>query len=92
MARGGRLVTCGASAGAQPVTDLRRIFWHHLKVFGSSLGGRAEVRPVLNFLESTGVKPVIDKVFPLAQAAMAQQRLAAGRNFGKIILDIDGKG
>jgi len=82
-------VTCGASAGAQPATDLRRIFWHHLKVFGSSLGSRDELRQVLNFLESTGTKPVIDKVFPLAQAAMAQQRLAAGQHFGKIVLHID---
>jgi NADPH:quinone reductase-like Zn-dependent oxidoreductase len=90
LARGGRLVTCGASAGAQPSTDLRRIFWHHLKVFGSSLGSRDELRRVRNFLESTGAKPVIDKVFPLAQAAMAQQRLAASQHFGKIVLRIDG--
>lgn len=90
LARGGRLVTCGASAGAQPATDLRRIFWHHLKVFGSALGSRAELRQALNFLEATATKPVIDKVFPLAQAAVAQQRLAAGQHFGKIVLDIDG--
>ncbi len=57
-------MTCGASAGAQPATDLRRIFWHHLKVFGSSFGSRDELRQVLNFLESSGTKPVIDKVFP----------------------------
>ena len=90
LARDGRLVTCGASAGAQPATDLRRIFWHHLKVFGSSLGSRDELRQVLNFLASTGTKPVIDKVFPLAQAAMAHQRLAAGQHFGKIVLHVDG--
>ncbi|MGZ8484270.1 MAG: zinc-binding dehydrogenase, partial [Candidatus Binatia bacterium] len=66
--------------------------WHHLKVFGSSFGSRAELRQVLNFLESSGTKPIIDTVFPLAQAAMAQRRLAPGRHFGKIILDIDGKG
>ncbi|MGZ8490280.1 MAG: zinc-binding dehydrogenase [Candidatus Binatia bacterium] len=92
LARGGRLVTCGARAGAQPATDLRRIFWHHLKVFGSSCGSRDELRQVLNGLDSSGTKPIIDTVFPLAQAAMAQRRLAAGRHFGKIILDIDGKG
>ena len=90
LARGGRLVTCGASAGAQPATDLRRIFWHHLKVFGSTLGSRDELRQALNFLEVSGTKAVIDKVVPLAQAARAQQRLAAGQHFGKIVLDIDG--
>jgi len=89
LARGGRLVTCGASAGAQVVTDLRRIFWNNLKVFGSSLGTRDEFRQVLNFLETTRIKPVIDKVFPLAQAARAQDGLAAGQHFGKIVLRIE---
>jgi len=90
LGRGGRLVTCGASAGAQPPTDLRRIFWHHLKVFGSSLGSRDELRGVLNFLESTATKPIIDKVYPLADAAQAHQRLVQGEHFGKIVLQVDG--
>lgn len=86
LTRDGRLVTCGTSAGAQPNTDLRRIFWHHLKVFGSSLGSRDEFRQVMNFLETTGTKPVIDSVYPLADAASAHQRFSAGRHFGKIVL------
>ena len=86
LTRDGRLVTCGASAGAQPVTDLRRIFWHHLKVFGSTLGSRDEFRQVIKFLESTGIKPIIDSVYPLAEAASAHQRFIAGRHFGKIVL------
>ena len=55
LARDGRLVTCGAGAGAQPVTDLRRIFWHHLKVFGSSLGSRDELRRVLNHMTLSNI-------------------------------------
>ena len=86
LSRGGRLVTCGASAGAKVVTDVRRIFWNNLKVFGSSLGTRDEFRRVLNFLEATGTKPVIDKVYPLADAAHAHERLAPGGHFGKIVL------
>lgn len=90
LARDGRLVTCGASAGTHAASDLRRIFWHHLKVFGSSLGSRAELRQALNYLTCTGSKPVIDKVFPLAQAAAAQQRFETGQQFGKIVLAIGG--
>ena len=84
--RDGRLVTCGASAGARPVTDLRRIFWHHLKVFGSTLGTRGELSRLIDFLESTGTKPIIDSFYDLADAGQAQQRLAQGRYFGKIVL------
>lgn len=90
LGRGGRLVTCGASAGAQPATDLRRIFWHHLKVFGSSLGSRDELRRVLNYLTTSSIKPIIDNVYPLAYAAQAQQRLAQGQHFGKIVLRMGG--
>jgi NADPH:quinone reductase-like Zn-dependent oxidoreductase len=87
--RGGRLVTSGASAGSQPATDLRRIFWHHLRVFGSTLGSRDELRRVLAYLTTSGTKPAIDAVYPLAHAAQAQQRLAQGDCFGKIVLRVD---
>jgi NADPH:quinone reductase-like Zn-dependent oxidoreductase len=49
LAKGGRLVTCGASASANPQTDVRRIFWNYLKIFGSTLGTREDFRRVLNF-------------------------------------------
>jgi NADPH:quinone reductase-like Zn-dependent oxidoreductase len=88
--RDGRLVSCGASGGAQPATDLRRIFWHHLKVFGSSLGSRDEFRRVLNYVTTNSIKPIIDKVYPLADAAQAQERLAQGQHLGKIVLHVDG--
>lgn len=90
LGRDGRLVSCGASAGAQPTTDLLRIFWHHLKVFGSCLGSRDEFRRVLNYMTNTHVKPIIDQVYALADAAAAQQRLAQGHHFGNILLRIDG--
>ncbi|MDH3444610.1 MAG: zinc-binding dehydrogenase [Deltaproteobacteria bacterium] len=86
LAKGGRLVTCGATAGANPPTEIRRIFWNHLKIFGSTLGDRAEFLEVLRFLETSRTKPVIDQVFPLRDAALAQKRLEAGKQFGKIVL------
>jgi NADPH:quinone reductase-like Zn-dependent oxidoreductase len=88
LAKGGRLVTCGATAGASPQTDLRRIFWNHLSVFGSTLGSREEFRQVLSFLTSSRIRPIIDQPFPLKEAAAAQRRLERGEQFGKIVLQI----
>lgn len=89
LARGGRLVTCGASAGSEPKTNLQRIFWNHLKIFGSCLGSRQEFLQVLKFIEVARAKPVLDKIFPLQDAAAAQRRLEAGQQFGKIVLRIE---
>jgi len=89
LARGGRLVTCGASAGSEPKTNLQRIFWNHLKIFGSTLGSRQEFHQVLKFMEVARAKPVLDEIFPLRDAAKAQQRLEAGKQFGKIVLRMD---
>jgi NADPH:quinone reductase-like Zn-dependent oxidoreductase len=89
LAKGGRLVTCGATAGAKPTTDIQRIFWNHLKIFGSTLGSRAEFKAVLDFVRAAGIRPIIDQVFPLADAARAQKRMEEGRQFGKIVLRIE---
>jgi len=89
LAKGGRFVTCGATDGATPATDLRRIFWNNLKIYGSTLGDRAEFRELLNFMEASRTKPVIDQVFPLRDAAAAQKRMEEGKQFGKIVLSID---
>jgi NADPH:quinone reductase-like Zn-dependent oxidoreductase len=88
LAKGGRLVTCGATAGAQTPTDIRRIFWNHLKIFGSTSGSREEFRQLLAFMRNAGTRPIIDQLFPLREAAQAQQRLEEGRQFGKIVLQI----
>ncbi|HSK30616.1 MAG TPA: zinc-binding dehydrogenase [Candidatus Limnocylindria bacterium] len=89
LAKGGRLVSCGAATEACPATDLRRIFWNHLRVFGSASGSRAEFRQVLNFLAVSQTKPIIDRVLPLKDAARAQERLEKGQQFGKIVLRMD---
>jgi NADPH:quinone reductase-like Zn-dependent oxidoreductase len=89
LAKGGRLVTCGATAGATPQTDLRRIFWNDLKIFGSTLGTREDFRQVLEFMALSGTKPVIDRVFALKDAALAQARLEEGKQFGKIVLTME---
>ncbi len=86
LARGGRLVTCGAGAGALAKSDLPRVFWNHLKIFGTRPGNRTEFCQLLNFMEFSFAKPVIDQVFPLEDAKWAQRRMQDGQQFGKIVL------
>jgi NADPH:quinone reductase-like Zn-dependent oxidoreductase len=89
LARGGRLVTCGAIAGANPPTDLRRIFWNHLKVCGATYPTPDEFRQVLRFFDYSRVKPIIDTVHSLREAAPAHRRMEQRRHFGKIVLRTD---
>ena len=88
LARGGCLVTTDAITDAKPPTDLRRIFWNHLRIFGSSLGSRAEFQQVLNFTKATRMKPIVDQVFALKDAALAHQRWEQAAAFGKIVLQM----
>lgn len=88
LAKGGRLVTCGATTGANPQTDIRRIFWNHLKIFGSTLGSRGEFRHLLEFMQVSRIRPIIDQVFHLKDAAAAHRRLEEGKQFGKVVLQI----
>ena len=88
LARSGRLVTCGATAGGSPETDLTPIFTKHLQIFGSTLGSRDEFRQLLSFMAVAEIKPIIDQVFPLSEAAAAQRRMEEAKQFGKIVLQI----
>ena len=86
LGHGGRLVTCGATAGWQPNDDLNAIISKSLKIYGSTLGSREDFRQLLGFLNATQIHPVIDSKFSLNQAADAQRRMEEARQFGKIIL------
>ncbi len=86
LAHGGRLVTCGATAGGEPDDDLNAIISKELKIYGSTLGSREDFRQLLNFLEVARIHPIIDSKFPLKEAASAQRRMEEGRQFGKILL------
>jgi NADPH:quinone reductase-like Zn-dependent oxidoreductase len=88
LARGGRLVTCGATAGGQPNDALTAIFSKHLKIYGSTLGSREEFRQLLSFMAVKKIKPTVDRVFPLKEAAAAQRHLEEAKQFGKVVLQI----
>ena len=59
-----------------------------LKIYGSTLGSREEFRQLLSFIARTGIRPIIDSVFSLKDAARAQQRVETGQQFGKVALRI----
>ena len=88
LARGGRLVTCGATAGGQPIDDIAAICAKEIRVYGSTLGSREEFSQVINFLNTAKIKPVIDSIFPLENTAGAQLHVENARQFGKIVLRI----
>lgn len=89
LAVGGRLVTCGATTGYEGKIDLRYLFTRQLSILGSYMGGKAELLSVLALVASGAVKPVIDKIFPLEQAAEAHKRLESREQFGKVVLRVD---
>jgi NADPH:quinone reductase-like Zn-dependent oxidoreductase len=82
---GGRIVVCGATSGAVPPADLNRVFFLQLSVVGSTMGTRDELERLAMFLEQTGVRPVIDRVMPLAQAKDGFAAMIAGDVFGKVV-------
>lgn len=83
---GGTLVVSGATSGYDATTELNRVFFLQLRILGSTMGTRAELSRLLAFCERTGVRPVIDRVLPLAQARDGFAALEDGDVFGKVVL------
>jgi NADPH:quinone reductase-like Zn-dependent oxidoreductase len=86
LRRGGRLVTCGATSGANPPADLQRVFIRQLEIYGSTGGSVGEFRQLLDVFARGLVKPEIDSQFAFANVRAALGRLGAGAQFGKVSL------
>jgi NADPH:quinone reductase-like Zn-dependent oxidoreductase len=84
----GRVCVCGATSGPNPPAQLHRIWWKQLTVYGSTMGTREDFEAVYDLVATGRVVPVIDHVFPLAEAAAAHERLEAGEQLGKVVLRI----
>jgi NADPH:quinone reductase-like Zn-dependent oxidoreductase len=85
---GGRVVVCGATTGANPPAQLHRVWWKQLTIYGSTMGTREDFAGVYELVRSGRVRPVIDEVFPLAEARTAHERMERAEQFGKIVLTI----
>jgi NADPH:quinone reductase-like Zn-dependent oxidoreductase len=84
---GGRIVTCGATAGFHPEIDLRQIFFRQVEVLGSTMGSKADLLAVLEHVAAGRLVPVVDRVLPLAQAGDAHNILERREAFGKVVLE-----
>jgi len=83
---GGRVVISGATSGPNPdKTELNRIFFLQLEVIGSTMGTRAELASLVNLLDVSGVRPVIDRALPMTDAREGFAAMAQGEVFGKIV-------
>jgi NADPH:quinone reductase-like Zn-dependent oxidoreductase len=83
---GGRLVTCGGSSGRMADTDVWNLFWKEFAILGSMGATRQDLAEVVSMLAEGGVRPVIDRTFPLSETRQAQEHLAARRAFGKVVV------
>src|SRR6059036_1703217 len=88
MAPAGRLVNCGVTSGGKTEIDIRYIFVKQFSLMGSFMGGRGELLKVLSFFEDGKLKPVVDSIFPLKEAATAQTKMEKSEHFGKIVLKV----
>jgi NADPH:quinone reductase-like Zn-dependent oxidoreductase len=85
---GGRVAVCGATTGPNPPAALHRIWWKQLTIYGSTMGTKGDFEAAYELVKSGRALPVVDKVFPLAAARTAHERLEAGEQLGKIVLRI----
>jgi NADPH:quinone reductase-like Zn-dependent oxidoreductase len=88
LRKGGRLVTCGATTGPLGETDIRIVFWNQIHIIGSTMANRREFNEVMRLFFAGRLRPIVDEVVPLKDGAAAQQRLAEGQQFGKIVLRV----
>jgi len=88
-AAGGRIVTCGATAGFLPKIDLRHVFFRQIAILGSTLGSKGSLFGILEHVRAGRLRPIVDRVLPLWEAREAHRVLEAREAFGKVVLEVD---
>ena len=83
---GGTVVVAGATSGSEPPADLKRVFFHQIRIIGTRVGSVDEMRDLLALCEREGIVPTIDSVYPLSKTADALEKLQAGGVEGKIVV------
>ena len=83
-----RVVVCGATTGPNPPAGLHRVWWKQLSILGSTMGTPDDFQGAYDLIAAGRARPVVDRVFPLAEARAAHERLEAAEQLGKIVLSI----
>jgi len=86
LGKGGRVVTCGATTGADVTFNLRHLFYKQQSILGSTMGNVAALDSMIDLVGKGIIKPIIDRSFPMSRVREAHQYLEAKRQMGKIIL------
>ncbi len=86
LAPGGRLITCGATTGYDAKIDLRFLFSRQLSILGSYMGRKDELFTIMKLMGQRRLRPVIDRVLPLAECRRDHEILERREQFGKIVL------
>lgn len=87
LTKGGRLVTCGATTGADVTINLRLVFFKLLSILGSTMGSIAELHEIMKHVEAGRLRPVVDRVLPLEEIAAGHRILEGREAFGKVVLE-----
>jgi NADPH:quinone reductase-like Zn-dependent oxidoreductase len=90
LARGGRLVTCGATTGAEVQINLRPIFFKLLSILGSTMGSLGELHAIIDLVRAGKLHPVVGRVLPLEQVAEGHRLLEQRAVAGKVVLTVNG--
>ena len=85
-AKGGRIVTCGATAGFEPVLNLRHVFWRQLSILGSTMASKSRLFTLLDLFAAGRLRPIVHQVFPLEDVVAAHRLLESRATFGKLVL------
>ena len=87
---GGRIVVFGATAGNVPELNLRRVFWKQIRIQGTTMGHPDDFKNMIGSFDSNKIEPIIDHIYPFEEFRTAFQKMADGKQFGKIVLRNEG--
>ncbi|MGE4620126.1 MAG: zinc-binding dehydrogenase [Planctomycetota bacterium] len=90
LAKGGRIVTCGATSGSQVSIELKRLFFKNQQIIGSTMGKRTDLIRLLELQQNGQLRSVIDSVHPLKNLQQAHQRMEQRQSAGKIVIRMPG--
>jgi D-arabinose 1-dehydrogenase-like Zn-dependent alcohol dehydrogenase len=85
---GGVIVVAGATSGFNPPAELQRVFFRDVRIQGTTMGTRQELRDLAQMLVATGARPVVDSTHALSDARNAYQKMESGAVFGKLVLTV----
>ncbi|MBC8214754.1 MAG: zinc-binding dehydrogenase [Candidatus Marinimicrobia bacterium] len=89
LAKGGRVVTCGATTGPIVKLDLRHLFMKQQTIIGSTMCDMKSFKQVMKHIENGDYKPFVDKVYPMSEIAEAHKRIEDREQIGKVVVSVE---